>query len=114
MTQVFTDFRKFERSIIWHEFWFGRDEVNNKEEPIFKRQKTNMPKGHTTPEDLKVFLSSVKSELSDPRNINKEGCNLPVNEINALKELIKLQKERVIIIKACDKGAGIMILNFND
>ena len=111
MTQVFTDFRKFERSIIWHEFWFGRDEDNNKEEPIFKRQKTNMPKGHTTPEDLKVFLSSVKSELSDPRNRNKEGCNLPVNEINALKELIKLQKERVIIIKACDKGARIMILS---
>ena len=71
MTQVFTDFRKFERSMIWHEFWFGREEVTNKEEPIFFKQKTNMPKGHSTPEELKVFLSSVKSELSDPRNRNK-------------------------------------------
>jgi hypothetical protein len=100
--------------MIWHEFWFGREEATNKEEPIFKRQKTNMPKGHGTPEDLKVYLSSVKSELSDPRNRNKEVCNLPVNEINALKQLIQLQKDRLIVIKPCDKGAGIMILDFNE
>ena len=50
----------------------------------------------------------------DPKNRNKEECNLPVEEIGALKELIKLQRERLIMIKPCDKGAGIMILNFND
>ena len=38
--------------------------------------------------------------------------NLPMDEIVALKELIKLQKDREIVIKACDKGAGIMILDF--
>ena len=69
---------------------------------------------HGTPEDLKVYLSSVKSELSDPRNRNKEVCNLPVNEINALKQLIQLQKDRVIVIKPCDKWAGIMVLDFNE
>ena len=114
MTQVFTDFRKYERSIIWHEFWFGREEVSNKEEQIFKKQKTNMPKGHSTPEELKVFLSSIKSELSDPRNRNKVNCNLPEKEVIALKELIQLQKNRHIIIKPCDKGAGIMILDFKE
>ena len=25
MTQVLTDFKKFERSVIWHEFWHWRD-----------------------------------------------------------------------------------------
>ena len=77
--------------MIWHEFWFGKEETTHKEEPISKKQKTNMPKGHATPEDLKVYLCSVKSELSDPRNRNKEICNQPVNEINALKQLIQLQ-----------------------
>ena len=50
----------------------------------------------------------------DSRNRNTEKCNLPVEEVAALKRLIKLQKERKIIIKACDKGAGIIILNFED
>ena len=50
----------------------------------------------------------------DQRNRNQEECNLPKEEVVALKELIKLQRDRVIIIKPCDKGAGIMILNFKD
>ena len=50
----------------------------------------------------------------DPRNRNEEKCNLPREEINASKELIRLQRERIITIKPCDKGAGILILNFKD
>ena len=50
----------------------------------------------------------------DPRNRNNVKCNLPPDELQALKELVWLQKERKIIIKPCDKGAGLMILNFND
>ena len=84
-----------------------------RKEPIFPTHKTNMPKNYAVPEGLKVFLNSVKSELTDPRNRNKEECNLPVDEINALKQLIQLQKDRKIVIKACDKGAGIIILNFD-
>ena len=116
LTQVLTDFKRFERSVVWHEFWYGRekDVGEERKEPIFPTHKTNMPKNHTVPEGLKVFLNSVKSELTDPRNRNKEECNLPVDELNALKQLIQLQKDRIIVIKACDKGAGIIILNFND
>ena len=50
----------------------------------------------------------------DHRNRNQEQCNLPKEEVLALKELIRLQRERVIIIKPYDKGAGIMVLNFKD
>ncbi len=115
LTQVLTDFKRFERSVIWHEFWYGREKDEEvRKEPIFPTHKTNMPKNNTVPEGLKVFLNSVKSELTDPRNRNKEECNLPVDEINALKQLIQLQKDRKIVIKACDKGAGIIILNFNE
>ena len=48
----------------------------------------------------------------DPRNRNKEKCNLPKEEIIALKHLGKLQRERIITIRPCDKGAGIVILDF--
>ena len=39
-------------------------------------------------------------------------CNLPYDERAALKELLKLQKYRIITLKPCDKGAGIMIPGF--
>ena len=40
--------------------------------------------------------------------------NLPPEEIQALDQLIQLQKNRVITIKPCDKGAGIILLDFED
>ena len=60
------------------------------------------------------MLSSIRSEIMDPRNRNQENPNLPPGEISALKELVRLQRERIITIKAADKGAGIVILNFED
>ena len=59
-----------------------------------------------------MFLCAVKSEITDPRNRNETKCNIPPEEVAALKEVIRLQKERIITIKACDKGAGIIILDF--
>ena len=47
-------------------------------------------------------------------NRNPAKCNLPPHHLAALKELIQLQKNRNIIIKKCDKVAGIIILNFDD
>ena len=61
-----------------------------------------------------MVLGAVKSEILDPRNRNTVKCNIPPEEIAALKELIKLQKERKIVIKACDKGAEIIIIDFNE
>ena len=43
--------------------------------------------------------------------MNSQECNLPIEEINALKELINMQRERIIVIKSCDKGAGILVLD---
>ena len=114
ITQVLVDFNKFERSAIWREFWFGQEQTNEFKVSIFRSQKNNLPKNHKTPKGLKTFLNSIKSEILDPRNRNSAECNLNPEKIAALKELIKLQRERQIIIKACDKGAGIIILNFND
>ena len=115
ITQVLVDFRRFKRSVTWMEFWHNREtDKDENTTKIFKTEKTNMPKNHVTPEGLNVFLNSIKSEIMDPRNRNEAECNLPVNELNALKELIKLEKERNIVIKQCDKGAGLMVMNFED
>ena len=72
-----------------------------------------MPKSHSTPEDLNIFLHAIKSDLVDPRNRQKEESNLPQDKLKDLKELMDLQKDRKIVMKAYDKGAGIIILDFN-
>ena len=41
-------------------------------------------------------------------------CNLPKEGMQTLKELVKLEREMQIVIKQCDKGAGIMIIDFDD
>ena len=100
--------------MIWKEFWYGREQDENQEKPIFKTKKNNLPRNYKSPNLLKTFLGAVKSEILDPKNRNKVKCNLPPEEIKALKELIQMQKDRKITIKPCDKGAGIIILDFEE
>ena len=112
LTQVLVDFKRFERSMIWHEFFHGKDIEHEYKEKFFKTRKTNLPKNYKSPGGLKTFLGCIQSEIMDHRNRNTVECNLPPEEIVALRELIELQKKRIITIKPCDKGAGMMILDF--
>ena len=112
LTQVLVDFKRFERSVIWQEYFHGHENDNDFKEKIFKTKKSNLPKNYKTPEGLKTYLSSIKSEIMDHRNRNNVKCNLPQDEIQAIKELINLQKDKTIVIKPCDKGAGIIILDY--
>ena len=113
-TQLLVDHKRFARSAIWTEYHYGKDKLDNREPQIFKQVKSNLPKNYNVPENLKIFLSSIQSEISDPKNRNHEQCNLPPEEYAALKELCKLQKEKKIVIKPCDKGAGILILDYSE
>ena len=113
LTQLLVDFKSFERNMVWQEFWYGRKQEGEYNPPIFKTKKDNLPKNHKTPKQLKCFLGAVRSEIMDPQNRNKVPINLPPEELKALKELIELLKEKQIIIKPCDKGAGIIILDFD-
>lgn len=90
------------------------DKTENKQKPIFKSKKTNLPKNNKTPNALKTYINSIKSEIIYNKNGYNVKCNLPDEELKAIKELVKLQKERKIMIKKYDKGAGIIILNFED
>ena len=114
ITQLLVDFNRFARAKIWQEYWFNREKEEEYTKPIFKSLKSNLPRNYCTPSGLKVMLASIRSEIRDPRNRNKETLNLPPEEITTLKDLIRLQKENVIITKAADKGAGIVILKYKD
>ena len=98
---------------IWTEFWYGREQ-QDQDVHIFKQLRSNLPKNYSVPEDLKIFLNSVKSEFMDQGNRNSVLCNLPPDELQALKHLQELQRDRKIVVKPCDKGAGIILLNFED
>ena len=113
ITQVRVDYKRFKRAAIWQEFNNG-SVFQMPEKPIFKVLKTNLPKNHIVPEGLKTFLNAVESDIMDPRNRNHIESNLPTDEIEALKILIKLQKDKQIVVKACDKGAGIIILTYKE
>ena len=112
LTQVLVDFKRFERSVIWHEYFYGSESNSDFKVKIFKSNKSNLPKNYKIPDGLKTYLGSIKSEIMDHRNRNNVKCNLPHEEIQAMKELIKLQKDKVIVIKPCDKGAGMIILDY--
>ena len=107
-----SNFNRFTRAAVLQEYWYGKEKDDNYQKSIFKTKKNNLPKNHSTPAGLKTFLSSMKSEIMDPKHQNEAKCNLPKEEVLALKELITLQREREIIIKPCAKGAGILILDF--
>ena len=113
ITQVLVDYKRYERSTIWTEFWYGKEQLDQNI-PIFKQIKSNLPKNYSVPEDLKIFLNSVKSEFMDHRNRNSVLCNLPPDELQALKQLQELQRDRKIVVKPCDKGAGVILMNFED
>ena len=104
--------------MTWIEFWFGKDEDESDVDAkpkIFKEKKSNFPKNRNPPEALKTFFHATKSEIMDPGNRNRNvRPNLSPAETEALSELMRLQKSRVITIQRCDKGGGIIILNTDE
>lgn len=60
---------------------------------------------------VKTFLSSVKSEMVGS-TYNKTRANISKEEQEALNLLVKLQRNCVIVIKPCNKGAGIIICDY--
>ena len=93
ITEALVDWKRFERSMIWREFWHGREDIQT-ETKIFKTKKNNLARNHKTPDDLKVYLEAGKWDMINSNNRTKTKCNLPAEELKALKELIQLQKDR--------------------
>jgi hypothetical protein len=112
VTEMLVDYHKFEQKMRWKEFFHDKEEDNNQyTPPIFPQEKSNLPPKGGTP--LNNFLIGVKSELTGT-NLNKIKSNISNSESKALKTLIDLQREQKIVIKPCDKGAGIIVCNYSD
>jgi hypothetical protein len=111
LTDILVDYKKFERKMKWKEFFHDQESNEEYIPPIFKKEKTNMPKSSSS--ELTAFIAGVKGELLGTK-ANRIHPNISQGEKDALKELIRLQKFRVITIKPADKGAGIVIVNFQD
>ena len=58
LTQVLVDFKQFERTISWQEFWHNRDQSEQPKRRIFKNKKHNFPRKHTAPTGMKTFLGN--------------------------------------------------------
>ena len=112
ITELLVDYRKFERKMKWREFFHDKEEDTvDYIPPIFPTEKSNLPpKGGTL---LNNFLIGVKSELTGTK-LNKTRSNISQKEMEALKTLINLQKTQKIVIKPCDKGAGIIICDYGE
>ena len=85
ITQVLVDWRRFDRSTIWHEFWFGSEQNNDYEAQLFKSKKIYIYIKIYIQPLLKIFFNSVRSEIMDPNNRNYVKCNLPLDKLQALK-----------------------------
>ena len=111
LTQLEVDLRYFERNLYWTDVLDGEKDENYKQS-IFRERKTNMPTKYNPPDALRNFVSGLKTDLRDPESRNKNiKSNLSPSEKAALSELQTLQKNRIITIKACDKGSGLMIMD---
>ena len=117
-TEIIADHSRFSRRMQWQEHFFG-EEKQDYTPSIFKQEKTNFPNQSLVPKPLQVFLNTVESNLQNRENWNKKHLNpeiknLPQIELEALKNLAQLQKERRICIKPADKGSGIVIVDYDD
>ena len=69
ITEVLVDFNKYVRALIWHEYWHGKDvDKTEHTQPIFRKQKTNLPKNYTSPTALKMSTSPMCSNHSRVRS----------------------------------------------
>ena len=59
---------------------------------------------------VKTFLSGVKSDLIGSQH-SRTHTNFSKDETEALAILVKLHRNCVIVIKPCDKEAGIIIVD---
>ena len=64
-TLLLAEHKKFERTILWRQFWADRDSTQNNTIPIFNLNKTNFPNLKPA-ESLTMFLGSIKSDIMNP------------------------------------------------
>ena len=92
------------------------DGDNEMEERVLKDRvrKCNLPRGHRPPQAQLDFESANRLNLLSPRNLKKISLNSTEQQRAALKDLVTLQRERVLVIKPADKNPGLTLMDFAD
>ena len=54
ITQVLTDFKRFERTMVWREYWFGKESNVTYKPPLFKHKRTISPENILYQRDFKI------------------------------------------------------------
>ena len=119
-SELIADFSRYERSIKWKNFFFqeephesdGESEEDTQPRDLFKQKKFNLPQAKTHPA-ISDYLGGLRSDIlgSIKKKVNP---NIAEEEMQAIKELQKAQKEGKIIIKPADKAGGITLMEKSD
>ena len=121
ITQIKTELDRYERSILWKDFWFeNKNEHSNEEtdyvKSVLKSNKTNFPVSRASSQ-LRMYLNSIHSDVvgsCSKRHETKKKYNLSREERAAIQSLKEAQSSGTITIKECDKGGGVCIMNTED
>ena len=84
-------------------------------ENIFKskEEKTNLPRNHSVPAALTACIAATRYSVLGAQLENSQPNISSVVRAGG-KDLVTLQRERIITIKPSDKTGGICILDFED
>ena len=63
ITQVFVDLNRFDRTMIWREYWHCHENEDDYNKPMFKTHNSNLPTKYKVPNGLKTYLNSVIGTL---------------------------------------------------
>ena len=117
-TEIKAGFEQMRRSILWAEVFAENVDSENEENSvqpvtdIIRVKKTNLPKSKPSKGIKKFLATTEEAMMSVP--LKPHHSNLPEADLEALKELNLLQKQRKITIKPNDKDGGQSIMDTPD
>ena len=56
ITQILTDFRRHERSIVWKKFWHGKENYMKYKPPMFKQKIHNFPQKNIKHQKVSMII----------------------------------------------------------
>ena len=121
-SELVADFSRYERSLKWKEYFF-QDELQESDDEIytegdqgpkdlFKKKKFNLPQTKS-PTALSDYLGGLRSDILGSCK-TKVPPNISKDEMEAINDLKRAQKEGLIVIKPADKSGGICVMDKSD
>ena len=110
--------QRFVRVVRWKEFWNGKLEGQpeqqgaNGPKQLFKKVKANLPP-YSPPQHLNTFIQAARDDVF-LAPLNEAHPNLPLEEQEALKELVESQRRGEYKVVPNDKSGGVTVVDLAD